>query len=359
MISLLNKIIKSKSITPNDKNCQRILKKFFKNIGFQVFSFKKNNIKNSIFIRFPKKKIKYLLSGHSDVVSANKMENWMFYPFYLGFKNKYLYSRGIVDMKAALICFCYSVKFALKTNNDTNIAVIITSNEEGNSKFGTLELVKLIKRKNIKIENTIIGEPTSNKKLFDCIKNGRRGSANFQIEIKGKQGHSAYPKNTINPIKKLVKLYKYISKINTKKNNIQITTIKTINKSLNIIPGEIIININIRYTNKNKLLFLIRKIGEKLNKRKNKLKKINNSKPYYKKSKKLIKKIIKIIKIKKKNIKITKTIGGTSDGRFIQKITKNIIEIGLLNKTAHKYNERTHIKHLFKLMIFYRKLILI
>ncbi|MGX7589337.1 succinyl-diaminopimelate desuccinylase [Candidatus Vidania fulgoroideorum] len=346
MISFLLRLLSRISITPNDNGCQKIIKYFLKKIGFQTFTYKKKNVTNSIFFRYSNKYVDYLFSGHSDVVPENEKK--------IKIINKKIFYRGSVDMKGAIICFCAAVKIFSKTNYNKNIMITITSDEEGKAENGTKTIAKKLIAEKFYIKNIIIGEPTSKSKVLDIVKNGRRGSMNLKLTICGKQGHSAYPELALNPINPLCKIIDFISNIKIKNNSIQVTVLKTKNNTINVIPKNISAFINIRYTREyiKKILIELRKLilSENIS---FKIKKISNSSPFFFKSKKILKKILKI----KKDIIISKNQGGTSDGRFFKKITDNLVEVGLVNKTAHKKNENSKIKDLFELFFFYYRII--
>ncbi|MGX7589475.1 succinyl-diaminopimelate desuccinylase [Candidatus Vidania fulgoroideorum] len=353
-MNILKKILEKKSVTPNDNKIQKIIKIFLKKIGFEVFIFKKKNVTNSIFLYLNKrnKKIKIAFSGHTDVVSENRLKKWNFNPFKLNFYKGKIFARGICDMKGSIFCFLKSVKQIIKKKK-MNIMIILTSDEEGIAKYGTNIIVKILIKKGFLIKNFIIGEPSSNKSICDVIKNGRRGSCNIKIKIKGKQGHSAYPKYAVNSIHRFILKLKKIFNIKLKYCDIQITLLKCENKTINIIPGLINFFINIRYDKKinfYKIYFLIIKI---LIKEKFSIKVINNNREFFKKSKNFCRIILNILNKMNIKSKIENKKGGTSDGRFIKNISKNVIEIGMKNYYAHKYDENVKLKEIFLLNIIY------
>ncbi|WP_458659046.1 succinyl-diaminopimelate desuccinylase [Candidatus Vidania fulgoroideorum] len=360
MINFLKKIISIKTITPNDFNCQKKIGNFLKKIGFEIFTFKKNLVTNSIFIynKNRNKLINILFSGHTDVVSCNNLKMWKTKPFEMNLKNGKIISRGSCDMKSSIVTFIFAAKFFLK-NKNTNLAIILTSDEEGKAIYGTKLITKIIKKKKIKIINCLIGEPTSEKKIGDTIKINRRGSNNIKIKIIGKQGHSAYPNYALNSINISSKIIERIKKIKIKYCNIQTNLIKIINSTYNIIPGELFMGINIRYTSKIKNFYIIFKIIDFLEKNgvNYYIKNISNSREFYNKSKITIIKIINMLKENNIICDIKKNIGGTSDGRFLNNLVHNLFEIGMINKYAHHYNENIKIKDFYLLNFIYYKIL--
>ncbi|UOQ38040.1 N-succinyl-L L-diaminopimelate desuccinylase [Candidatus Vidania fulgoroideae] len=348
MIKKLIKILSFYSISPDKTNCQEYIGSLFKKIGFQIFTIKHKNIRNSVFLRYIKRKknkVDIAFVGHTDVVPSKNRKIFL--------KKKKIYSRGIVDMKGSIYCFYKAVKLSIKKKINKTIAVILSGDEEGRARYGIKEIIKLIKKK-IKIKNCIIGEPTSNVEIGDTLKTERRGSYNFKITIKDKKRHNAYYNNkAFNKLKYLINFF-YKKKIN-------VYDIKTDNNKTNIIPGKIFVYLNYRYPSKKELLKSLKKILFLFKKKKIKgeISRIQNSKPYKSKKKSFCKNIYRIlhkkffIKTKVKN----KT-GGTSDGRYLKKMVDNIVELGLKNKYAHRNNEKANINEIFKLIIIYYKILI-
>ncbi|MGX7582812.1 succinyl-diaminopimelate desuccinylase [Candidatus Vidania fulgoroideorum] len=361
MIKILYKIIKSKSLTPFDDGCQKKIKKILKKIGFECFTKKFKKITNSIFFLKKRinKKIDLLFSCHSDVVSIKNIKKWKNNPFILTFKKGYFYARGVVDMKGSISCFIKTIKWYLKYNNNKNIMIIITSDEEGDAKNGTKRIVKILNKKKIKILRSLVGEPTSEKIIGDVIKIGRRGSLNLNLKIIGIQGHSAYPDKSINPISVFLRIFNNFYKLKIKKNNFQIISVMSNNTTSNIIPNAIHLSVNIRYTSKFvlNLFFLNLKQFFKKEICRYIMKIKNNSFPFISNNISNINWIYKTFKYNFSKIKISKIRGGTSDGRFLKKICKNCFELGLKNKYAHKYNEKVKIKEIYLLLMIYLKIL--
>lgn len=356
---ILKKILEAKTITPKDKGVQVFIGKFLKKIGFEIFTIKKKKVTNSIFSFFYKrnKKIDLVYSGHTDVVSSNNLKKWKYNPFKFILKKKKIFSRGICDMKGSIYCFIKSIFYIIKKKCKKNFLIILTSDEEGSAKYGTKKIVRIIKKKKIKIKNCLIGEPSSNKKLGDIIKNGRRGSCNLKIIINGIEGHSAYPKNSLNSIHCFINSFKIIINKRFKNCDIQITIIKNYNNTINIIPGYISLRLNVRYYKKINLYRILFLILKQLTNFKFFIKIINNNREFFLESKKLVKLSKNIIKKFNKKIKVTNKIGGTSDGRFLKYVSKNLLEIGMVNFYAHKYNENVKFKDIFKLIIIYYEIL--
>lgn len=367
IIQLAQKLIKKKSISPKDCGCQKIIKNQLKKNNFIIedMSYKDTN---NLWAYHGYKGKTLILAGHTDVVSPGNIKKWKFNPFSPKIKNGVLYGRGAVDMKGSLAAMIIAAKKFVKNfpNHSGKLAFLITSDEENKAQNGTIKIVeRLISRKE-KINYCIIGEPTSEKIICDTMKNGRRGSINIKIKIYGIQGHVAYPNLAKNPIHdSIIFLNKLINKkwdngnIFFPPSSLQISNLYSGVGFENVIPPKITIKFNIRFNNTLKKKIILKTIKKMLKKYKlkYKMKWILSAYPFLSKEGKLIKIVSDIIK---KHLQYKPSLsrnGGTSDGRFIHKICKQIIEIGPLNNTAHKENECVLISDLQKLSFIYEKII--
>ncbi|MGX7582671.1 M20/M25/M40 family metallo-hydrolase [Candidatus Vidania fulgoroideorum] len=347
-MQLIKKIIQYKTITPDTSKCQNVIAHYFKKIGFQKFTFTKKGIKNTVLIRYntaPKTTIQLAFLGHTDTVNASKKE-WQYPPYKMTLANKKIIGRGICDMKGAIFAFYIAVKLLIKQSLKHNIAVILTGDEEGVAKYGTRFIVKKLGKK-LNIHTCIIGEPTSEKKIGDVIKTGRRGSCNLKIKIQSKHQHIAYVQQKFSHCTILQPIIACIAK-----HKANIWNITTNTQVANITPKFISIYINIRYRTTKILTKLLKALQTITTHTKTfKIKqKILSIAPPFKTSKHA--KLAHILQTYA-NSKVQNTHGGTSDGRFIIAISKYIVEIGLINKTIHSKNENISIKALFKLIIIY------
>ena len=274
-------------------------------------------------------------------------------------------------MKSSIACFVSAVSKFLKDRSKFNgsISFLITGDEEGYAINGTKKVVDYLKMKREKIDFCIVGEPTNPKKLGEMIKIGRRGSLSGKIEIFGTQGHIAYPHLSNNPINALVTICKKLKEKkldkgnkNFQPSNLEFTSINVDNKAHNVIPARARAQFNIRYNNihnskslKKKINSLVKNISKKY-KCSYKVSYIVNGESFLTKPEKTIfmaKKIIK--KITGINPKFS-TTGGTSDARFIRKISP-CLEFGLVNKTMHKIDECVSLKDLKNLTKIYQTIL--
>ena len=374
-VKLAKELIKFPSITPVDVGVMKFLEKKLKKLGFRtnIIEFKEKNYKpvKNLYARLGNKGPNFCYAGHLDVVPPGNIKDWTIDPFKPSIKKGHLIGRGANDMKSSIAAFVSAVSNFLKKNHNFNgsISFLITGDEEGDAVNGTKKVVDYLKKKKEKINFCLVGEPTNPNKLGEMIKIGRRGSLTGKLIINGVQGHVAYPHRANNPSTTMVKILSQLKNIKFDRGtkdfqatNLEITRININNSADNIIPASAEAAFNIRFNNKHSS----NSIKNKLNKIFNKISKKNNTKykVEYKVSGEaflskpndttfMIQNIIKkITKIKPK----LSTTGGTSDARFIKKISP-CIEFGLVGKTMHKIDEAVSIRDLKNLTKIYQNIL--
>ena len=375
-LQLSKDLIKFQSITPKDAGAINFLGKKLKKLGFKcrILEFKDKRSKpiKNLYARLGKKGPNLCYAGHTDVVPPGSIKDWTVNPFKPAVKKNHLIGRGANDMKSSIACFVSAVSKFLNTKPifQGSISFLITGDEEGYAINGTKKVVAYLKKKREKIDFCIVGEPTNPNKLGEMIKIGRRGSLSGNIEISGIQGHIAYPHLSNNPINTLVSICKKLKETkldrgnkNFQPSNLEFTSIDVDNKAHNVIPARARAQFNIRYNNLHSSFSLKRKINlivknlSKKNKCKFKINYMANGDAFLTKPDKnvfLAKKIIK--KITKINPKLS-TTGGTSDARFIRKISP-CLEFGLVNKTMHRVDECVSLLDLKKLTKIYNEFLI-
>ena len=375
-LQLAKELIKFPSVTPKDFGAIKFLYKKLKTLGFSCkileFKDKKSKPIKNLYARLGDKKPNICYAGHTDVVPPGNIKDWTVNPFRPAVKNNHLIGRGANDMKSSIACFIVAVEKFLKEKKGFkgSISFLITGDEEGLAINGTKKVVDYLKRKNEKIDFCIVGEPTNPNKLGEMIKIGRRGSLSGKITIRGIQGHVAYPHLLNNPINTLVNICRELKNKkldkgnkNFQPSNLEFTSIYVDNNAYNVIPAEAKAQFNIRFNNFHTANTLKKKINKlvkdfcKKKRCKFKIDYIVNGEPFLTKPNKTIlmaKKIIK--KITNVNPKFS-TTGGTSDARFIRKISP-CLEFGLVNKTMHKVDECVSISDLKKLSDIYKNILI-
>ncbi len=374
-LQLAKELIRFPSVTPVDAGVMGFLEKKLKKLGFKtkILEFKEKNTKpvKNLYARLGNKSPNFCYAGHLDVVPAGNLKDWTVNPFKPSIKNGHLIGRGANDMKSSIAAFVTAVSKFIQKNKKFNgsISLLITGDEEGVAINGTKKVVEYLKKKKEKINFCLVGEPTNPNKLGEMIKIGRRGSITGKLTVIGVQGHVAYPNRANNPSTALVQILKELKGIKFDKGtkdfqptNLEITKINIDNSADNVIPGLAYASFNIRFNNKhssNTLKSKINKIVKKIcNKNKSKYKiEYNVSGEAFLTSPNettyMIQNTIKkITKIKPR----LSTTGGTSDARFIRKISP-CLEFGLVGKTMHKVDEVVALKDLKKLTLIYSNIL--
>ena len=324
-----------------------------------------------MYARLGTKKPNFCYAGHLDVVPPGNIKDWTINPFSPSVKKGHLIGRGANDMKSSIASFVAAVNKFLNANRNFNgsISLLITGDEEGDAVNGTKKVVEYLKKKRERIDFCLVGEPTNPNRLGEMIKIGRRGSLTGKLKIYGLQGHVAYPNRANNPSTIIVNILQELKAIKFDKGtkdfqptNLEITKINIENKADNVIPGMAEATFNIRFNNKHSSTSIKKKINGILSKncKKNKSKfKIEyrvSGEAFLTKANKttlMIQDIIKkVTKIKPK----LSTTGGTSDLRFIRKISPGL-EFGLVGKTMHKVDEAVSLKDLKNLTKIYQNIL--
>ena len=359
---MLEKLVGCKSITPDDDGCQSIIADFLEDFGFEIKIVEKSGVSNLI-ATYGTKSPRIAFVGHTDVVPIGQIDRWNSNPFELHEKNGELFGRGTSDMKGSIASMLIAIKELLKLSKDINgsLMIILTSDEEGPAIHGIQSLVKE-ELKNTQIDFCLVGEPSCKEYLGDTIKNGRRGSLSGNLEIRGIQGHIAYPQNAKNPIhlfspvlQKLIEQEYDMGNEYFPATSFQVSKIDSGAGASNIIPGVLTMDFNFRYSTetdadslKNTVISILDDEGIDYS-----VKWSHSGEPYLSRNSKLLDVCSKAIhKITNKDA-IISTDGGTSDGRFMAKICNDVIEFGLVNKSIHKINESTTLDNINMLKDIY------
>ncbi len=374
-LQLAKELIRFPTVTPVDAGVMKFLEKKLKKLGFKtkLLEFKEKGFKpvKNLYARLGTKGPNFCYAGHLDVVPPGNIKNWTINPFKPSVKNNHLIGRGANDMKSSVAAFVSAVSTFLSKNEKFNgsISLLITGDEEGDAVNGTKKVVEYLKKKKERISFCLVGEPTNPNRLGEMIKIGRRGSMTGKIKIIGEQCHVAYQHRGNNPSTSIVQILKEIKDIRFDKGNkhfqptnLEVTKINIDNNADNVIPGSAEATFNIRFNNrhssnsiKKKLNKIFKKITKK-NKSKFKIDYRVSGESFLTKPNKttfMIQNIIK--KITKLKPKLS-TTGGTSDLRFIRKISPGL-EFGLVGRTMHKTDEAVSLKDLKNLTKIYESIL--
>ncbi len=352
-VKLCIELIEQESVTPNDADCQTIMAKRLGKLGFTIEQMPFEDVKN-IWARKGTDSPLVVFAGHTDVVPAGNPQDWRHPPFKATIdENGMLYGRGAADMKGSLAAMITATEDFIAANPDFkgSIAYLITSDEEGIAKNGTIKVIETLEARNEKIDCCIVGEPSSTDKLGDIIKNGRRGSLSAKLKILGKQGHVAYPHLASNAIHNAAPFLEKITQQVWDSGNeyfppttFQISNINAGTGANNVIPGEISMDCNFRFSTASTVEQLKEKLESLLSEAN-----INyeidwhlSGLPFITEEGTLVNAVTKAIKDVMGYETQLSTAGGTSDGRFIAPTGAQVVELGPLNATIHQVDE--HVK---------------
>ena len=362
-LELAKELISRPSVTPDDQNCQQLLADRLQKIGFAVEELHFGDTKN-VWLRRGTQAPVFCFAGHTDVVPTGPVEKWDSPPFEPIEREGRLYGRGAADMKTSIACFVTACERFVAENPDHqgSIALLITSDEEGDALDGTTKVVDVLKARGELIDYCIVGEPTAVDKLGDMLKNGRRGSLSGNLTVKGKQGHIAYPHLAINPVHTFAPaLLELTHEVWDEGNeyfpptSFQISNINGGTGATNVIPGELNVKFNFRFSTESTEAGLKQRVHAILDKHgvQYDLQWSCSGQPFLTQAGKLTdvarEAIAEICGVEAE----LSTTGGTSDGRFIKAIAKELIELGPSNATIHQINENVRLEDIPKLSAVY------
>ena len=368
---LAKQLISIPSITPNDLGCQPIIADRLQKIGFKINNLRYGEVDN-LWARVGEQSPLFVFAGHTDVVPTGPVDQWRSDPFTPTLSGDVMTGRGTADMKssiAAMVCACEVFFAETKDSNHQlpgSIAFLITSDEEGPSVDGTIKVIEYLADKNEKIDWCLIGEPSSTSKLGDVIKNGRRGSISGDLTIHGVQGHIAYPHLAKNPIHLFAgALQDLCNEVWDSGNehfpptSFQISNINGGTGVTNVIPGDLSVQFNLRYSTALTDQIIRQRVEQILEQHKLKytLDWTVSGQPFLTSDGKLIDATKHAIKTICNIDTELSTAGGTSDGRFIAPTGAQVIELGPVNESIHKINENINIQHLEQLTRVYTEIL--
>jgi succinyl-diaminopimelate desuccinylase len=366
-IELAKALISRASVTPEDKGCQSMMIERLEKIGFTVHLLPFGGVENFWATRGSSGPV-FAFAGHTDVVPVGIESQWQTKPFEPTIIDGMLYGRGAADMKGSLASMLVATECFVteNPNHAGTIGFLITSDEEGPAINGTVKVVEYLQKNNQKVDYCLVGEPSSTDTLGDVIKNGRRGSLNAWLTIKGKQGHIAYPQLVNNPI------HLAIPALNTLCNeawdngneyfpatSFQFSNIHSGTGVTNVIPGEIEVVFNFRYSTETTNEKIKTRVLEILDEHHldYDIEWQHSGFPFLTPKGALVNACVDAIKAVNGVETELSTSGGTSDGRFISQMDTQVVELGPLNATIHQVNECVSVDDLENLTLVYRQVL--
>lgn len=357
-IRLTEALIARPSVTPEDQGCQTLMAERLSAIGFEcqtlVFGPEAAPVTNLWAIKrgrgYASGAPTLVFAGHTDVVPTGPLEQWTSPPFVPTYRDGMLYGRGAADMKTSLAAMIVASEEFIARHPDHagSIAFLITSDEEGPSVDGTVKVCEWLQANGERLDACIVGEPTSVKRVGDMIKNGRRGSLSGKLRIKGVQGHIAYPHLAKNPIHLAAPALAELTSIVWDQGNDhfppttwQMSNIHAGTGANNVIPGELVIDFNFRFSTEStpeglqdRLEDVLRQHGLDFQ-----IDWVLGGRPFLTRKGPLVDAIAAAIQSVTGIETELSTSGGTSDGRFIAQICPQVVEFGPVNATIHKIDE--------------------
>ncbi|OWY36300.1 succinyl-diaminopimelate desuccinylase [Herbaspirillum aquaticum] len=364
-LALTQELMSLSSVTPEDKGCQARLAELLTPLGFVCETIQSGDVTN-LWARKGTAQPLVVFAGHTDVVPTGPLEKWQSHPFQPTLRDGRLYGRGASDMKtsiAAMVVACEEFT-AAHPDHKGSIGFLITSDEEGPAIDGTVVVCNALKARGEQLDYCIVGEPTSAKTLGDMIKNGRRGTMSGKLTVKGIQGHIAYPQLARNPIHQAAPaLAELVAEQWDAGNEYylptswQISNIHGGTGASNVIPGEVVIDFNFRFSTASTVEGLQQRVHAILDKHglEYDLKWTVGGLPFLTPRGDLSDALSKAIKDETGLDTELSTTGGTSDGRFIAQICPQVIEFGPPNDSIHKIDEHIEVRYIDPLKNIYRK----
>jgi succinyl-diaminopimelate desuccinylase len=344
---LFEKLLRYKSITPDDAGAFEFIKTYLSD--FEIIEINKEDVKN-LFLYKKYGNGKHLcFAGHIDVVPAG--DGWDSDPFEPKIVHDTIYARGTQDMKSGLAAFINAVKSTQNFNG--TISLLLTSDEEGDAKYGTIEVIKHLEKINFLPNFVVVAEPTCENVFGDAIKVGRRGSINGVVKIHGKQGHAAYPEKSLNPINQIAPILPKIAGVNLDEGDeyfsaskFVITDIRAGMEVTNVTPNELKMMFNVRNSTKTTKEDIEKFLIDNLEGLNYSINISVSAKPFVTNKESIVVKAMqKAIKdVLNIDTKLS-TAGGTSDARFFGEYKIPTIEFGVINDTIHSVNENTKISY--------------
>ncbi|WP_064664151.1 succinyl-diaminopimelate desuccinylase [Pseudoalteromonas sp. MQS005] len=367
VITLAQALIQRESVTPEDAGCQHMMNERLSAIGFDIESLFFTDTLNT-WARKGTQSPHFCFAGHTDVVPTGPEKNWQHPPFAGLIEDGLLHGRGAADMKGSLAAMIVATeRFVTKhPDHKGSISFLITSDEEGPFINGTTRVIDTLEERGEKIDMCLVGEPSSRDVLGDVVKNGRRGSLTGFLTIKGVQGHVAYPHLAQNPIHLATPALTELSQTVWDMGNdffpatsFQISNINGGTGAGNVIPGELEVQFNFRFSTEVTHQQLQQKVNAILQKHNlnYELNWIVNGLPFLTDHGPLVDATVAAIKSVTGLTTNLETTGGTSDGRFIAQTGAKVIELGPRNATIHKVNECVSTDDLIALADIYEQIL--
>ena len=366
-LQLARQLIAYRSITPADGGCLSLVASRLAAAGFRCERIDRGPVGN-LWARHGSTGPLVCLAGHVDVVPPGPVEEWTSDPFTPTERDGMLYGRGAADMKGSVAAMITAAeRLAAVPGHRGSLAILLTSDEEGDAVDGTAAVVATLLERGETIDACIVGEPTSTERFGDTIKNGRRGSLNGRLRVHGQQCHIAYPERGRNPIHDAAGALHTLVSAEWDRGNeyfqptsFQISNIRAGTGASNIIPGTLDVSFNFRFSPESSAPDLQARVREILDRFRLQydLQWTLIGEPFLTPRGALVDALAASVRAVAGVEPALSTSGGTSDGRFLARLAREVVEFGPLNDSIHKIDEQVRIVDLEPLSTIYEQAIL-
>ncbi len=348
VIELTQQLIRRPSLSPDDAGCQAIMIERLQAIGFTVEQMNVDDTLNFWAWRGQGETLAF--AGHTDVVPTGDVNRWINPPFEPAIRDGMLYGRGTADMKGSLAAMVVAAErfVAAHPDHQGRLAFLITSDEEATGANGTVKVVEKLMARNERLDYCLVGEPSSTEVVGDVVKNGRRGSLTANLTIHGVQGHVAYPHLADNPVHRAMPALHELVATEWDQGNeffpatsMQIANVQAGTGSNNVIPGDLFVQFNFRFSTELTDAMIKQRVAELLDRHQLRytLDWWLSGQPFLTSRGKLVDAVVNAVEHYNEIKPQLLTNGGTSDGRFIARMGAQVVELGPVNATIHKINE--------------------
>jgi len=363
-LELAKALLARPSVSPEDGGCQQLIIDRLVPLGFRAETIAGGGVTN-LWIRRGTARPLVALAGHTDVVPPGPLEMWHTDPFVPTIREGQLHARGAADMKTSIAAFVVACEriVAAHPGHPGSLALLVTSDEEGPAVDGTVRVVEALKARGETIDYCIVGEPTSVERFGDTIKNGRRGSLSGRLSVKGIQCHLAYPHRGRNPILQFAPALAELAATRWDEGNAhfpptawQVSNVHGGTGATNIIPGEVVVDFNFRFSTESTAEGLEARVHEVLDRHglEYSLDWVLGGKPFLTARGRLVETLSRVVERVSGVKPEISTTGGTSDGRFIIDVCPEVVEFGPVNRSIHKVNEAVSLAEIEPLADVYR-----
>jgi succinyl-diaminopimelate desuccinylase len=364
-LALARMLVACRSITPSDAGALTVIEQRLSAVGFRCERMDRNGVGN-LWVTHGAGAPVVVLAGHVDVVAPGPLDEWTVDPFEGAVRDGWLVGRGSADMKASIAAMVTAFERLVSTmpEHPGSLGLLLTSDEEGDAVDGTRAVVDTLHSRGIAIDFCLLGEPTSSERFGDTIKNGRRGSLTGLLRVRGVQCHVAYPEQGRNPIHVALPALAELSATEWDRGSayfgpttFQITNIRGGTGAPNVVPGSLDVQFNLRFSPdspseslRSRIEAILERYGVEYE-----LEWTVSAEPFLTPVGSLVAVVADAIRSIAGVTPELSTSGGTSDGRFLAAISREVIEFGPLNDTIHKVDERVAVDDLGRLSLVYER----